>query len=201
MGPFKGINLGGAFNVVLNQSGKHQVVIEAEDDIIEKVRTEVKGSVLHIDMKWDWSWGDNHEVTIYIDFDQLESLEVSGASEVKAETSIRADDLDIRVSGAGDMTLEIDSESLEVVVSGAGDLDISGTTKTQNVRLSGAGDYKAQNLKSRYTQAKASGAGSAVVFASEEIDAYASGAGSVKYYGNPERVISDASGAGSISRR
>lgn len=187
--------------MVLNQNGNHKVVIEATDDVIEKIRTDVRGGVLHIDMKWDWSWGENTEVTVYVDFDHLESLDVSGASDVQSKTLVKAEDLKIRVSGAGDMDLEVDSKSLDVVISGAGDVKISGTTNTQKVRLSGAGDYHAQNLKSGYTNAQASGAGSVVVYASDEIEAYASGAGSVKYYGNPDREKTDASGAGSVSRR
>lgn len=198
--PFTGIKVGGAFNLIMNQSGRHKVLIEAEEDIIEKVRTEVKGDVLHIDMKWDWSWDDHGEVTIYVDFDELSLLDVSGASNVKAETPIRAEDLEIRVSGAGDMDLEVEATAMDVTVSGAGDVSISGNTETQKVRLSGAGDYEAQHLRSKYTDARASGAGSVVVFASEEIEASASGAGSVKYFGDPDREKTNSSGAGSISR-
>ncbi len=201
VGQFTGIKVGGAFNVVLSQTGKHKLVIEAEEDLLDRVRTEVKGDVLHIDMEWDWSWKSNDDITIYIDFKDLESLEISGAADVKGETPIDANDLDISVSGAGDLNLEINAKTIDVTVSGAGDLSISGSTDRQQVRLSGAADYKAQHLKSKYTHAKASGAGSIVVYASEEIEAYASGAGSVKYYGDPEKEKSKASGAGSISRR
>ena len=91
--------------------------------------------------------------------------------------------------------------SLDVTISGAGDVKLSGSSQTQKVRLSGAGDYNAQHLKTKYTDARVSGAGSAVVFASEEIEAYASGAGSVKYYGDPEKQKTNASGAGSVRPR
>jgi hypothetical protein len=198
--PFTGIKVGGAFNIVLNQNGRHGVTIEADEDLIEKIRTEVRGDMLHIDMKWDWSW-DDHDITVYVDFDKLELLQISGASNVKATTPIRAEDLEVSVSGAGDMDLELDTGSLDITISGAGDVNVSGSTQTQKIRLSGAGDYKAQHLKSKYTNARASGAGSAVVFASDEIEAYASGASSVKYYGDPEREKTNASGAGSISSR
>ena len=161
----------------------------------------VKGNVLHIDMEWDWSWKGNDDIIIYIDFKDLESLEISGAADVRADTPIKVNDLDIRVSGAGDMDLEVDANTMDVTVSGAADLRVSGSTDRQKVRLSGAGDYEAQHLKSNYTYAKASGAGTIVVYASEEIEAYASGAGSVKYYGDPDREKSNASGAGSISKR
>lgn len=201
VGPFTGIKVGGAFNVILSQTGNHKVVIEAEQDIIDKVRTEVKGGVLYINMEWDWSWKGHDNVLVYIDFKDLESLNISDAGDVMAETPIKADDLDIRVSGAGDLDLEVNAISLEVEVTGAGDVNIAGTTNSQKIKLSGAGDYEARNLISNYTYAKASGAGNVVVHVLDEIEAYASGAGSVKYYGDPPMERTNASGAGSVSKR
>ncbi len=201
VGQFTGVKVGGAFKVVLSQTGKHRLVVEAEEDLLDKVRTEVKGDVLHIEMKWDWSWKDRDKITVYVEFEDLESLEVSGAADITAKTPIEANDLDISVSGAGDIDLEVNAKTMEVTVSGAGDVSVSGSTDRQKIRLSGAGSYKAQHLKSNYAHAKASGAGSIVVNVSEEIEAYASGAGSVKYYGDPAKEKSNASGAGSISKK
>ena len=199
--PFTGIKVGGAFNVILNQTGKHKLVIEAAEELLDNITTEVKGDVLHIEMKWDWSWKDHDDITVYVDFKDLAFLNVSGAGNVKANSSLRVNDLDLRVSGAGDVDLEVIAEKMDVEVSGAGDLDLSGSTDSQEIRLSGAGNYDAQDLKSNYTYAKATGAGSIVVFATEEIEAHASGAGSIKYYGQPEKEKSIASGAGNISKK
>lgn len=199
VGNFTGIKVGGAFNVYLKQANSTKVVVEAEEDLHDDIRTEVKGGVLHIDMKWDWKWNKNHEkINIYINIDKMDYLDVSGAADLSAADPIRVDDLELECSGAGDIDLELSARSLDVTVSGAGDLRISGSTDRQKVRLSGAGDYKAGDLKSKYTYAKASGAGSVTVHASEEIEAFASGASSVKYYGNPEKERTSSSGAGSI---
>ena len=200
-GSFTGVKVGGAFDVVIRQTGKHRVVVEAEQDVIDKVRTEVKSGVLHVEMVRDWSWGNNDEVTVYIELADLELLHVSGAGDVEAVTSINADDLEIKVSGAGDLDMEVKAKVMDVTISGAGDMKISGTTDRQKVKLSGAGDYHGQELKSRHTYAKASGAGTARVYASQELEAYASGAGSIKYYGDPEKQQTNSSGAGSISSR
>ncbi len=199
VGNFTGIKVGGAFNVVLNQTNSTKLVVEAEEDLHDDIRTEVKGGVLHVDMKWDWKWNKKHEnITLYININKLDYLNVSGAADLTAESSLRVDDLELECSGAGDITLSVSANSLDVTVSGAGDLRIDGSTDRQKVKLSGAGDYKAGDLKSKYTYAKASGAGSITVHASDEIEAFASGAASVKYYGNPEKERTSSSGAGSI---
>ena len=91
-GPFTGVKVGGAFDVVIRQTGKHRVVVEAEQDVIDKVRTEVKAGVLHVDMVRNWTWGNNDEVIVYIEMDDLDLLHVSGAGDVEALTPIKADD-------------------------------------------------------------------------------------------------------------
>ncbi len=199
--PFTGIDVGGAFQVILNQNGRNQVMIEADEAVIDKVRTVVKGNILHIEKDWEWFSWDHDDITVYVDIDQLNYLESSGASEVTAETPIRVDDMEIKVSGAADLSLELYAKNLDVKISGAAEVDVSGDSNTQKVRISGSGDYHAQHLKSEYTNAKTSGAASAVVFASDEIEASASGAGSISYYGDPKIENINSSGAGSITRR
>ena len=44
------------------------------------------------------------------------------------------------------------------------------------------------------------GAGNVDIRVSKELKAHASGAGSIRYKGNPERVHADSNGAGSIHR-
>ncbi len=197
---FSGIKVGGAFNVVLTQGSTHKLVIEAEEDVHDDIRTQVKGDVLHIDIDWNWKWKNHGKITIYVDFVALDYLNVSGAADVTTNTPIKANELELQVSGASDLELEINAKSMNVTVSGAGDIRISGSTDEQTVRLSGAGDYKASQLKSNYTNARASGAGSVTVHATEQIEAYASGAGSVKYYGNPAKEKTNSSGAGTIRK-
>jgi len=198
---FTGIKVGGAFNVILKQGDSYKLVVEAEEDLHDDIRTRVKGDVLHIDLDWDWSWKDHEKITIYIDFVDLNYLNVSGAADVTAQSSIKTGEMELEVSGAGDLDLELFARSLDVEVSGAADLKLSGSTEEQQVRLSGAGDYKAADLKSKVTNAKASGAGTVIVYASEEIEAYASGAGSVRFYGDPPKQKTSSSGAGSVRKR
>jgi hypothetical protein len=53
------------------------------------------------------------------------------------------------------------------------------------VDLGGAGSYIADQLKSQAANVSLSGAGSARVWAEVELNAHVTGAGSIKYKGNP----------------
>ncbi|MCP2936704.1 DUF2807 domain-containing protein, partial [Salmonella enterica subsp. enterica serovar Typhimurium] len=63
-----------------------------------------------------------------------------------------------------------------------------------------ASDAKCFDLKSENTKVEISGAGDAEVFASVQLDARVSGAGSVKYKGNAASVNQKVSGAGSVKK-
>ncbi len=74
-----------------------------------------------------------------------------------------------------------------------------GEADEQEIDISGSGDYRAEGLDSKLVKIGVSGAGSAIVNASEELDANVSGAGSVEYVGDPT-VEQDVSGAGRVSK-
>jgi hypothetical protein len=67
------------------------------------------------------------------------------------------------------------------------------------MHLSGAGDFDAYDLISRNAEIDLSGAGSARVYATEDLDVSISGAGSVRYRGEPS-VHKSISGLGSLKR-
>jgi putative autotransporter adhesin-like protein len=87
-------------------------------------------------------------------------------------------------------------ENLEV--SGSGKADLRNLAGDQvRIRISG---YHGQDLKSKRAQATISGSGTAIVNASEALDADVSGSGSIEYLGEP-RLSSHVSGSGSVQRR
>ncbi len=195
---FTGIEVGGAFNVILKQGSTHHLVVEAQEDLHDKITTEVRGEVLHIELEGNWKGRNHQKITIWVDFVDLNYLKISGAADIMAEGPVKAGNLQLLISGAGEAEFELKAETLEVDVSGAADLDLRGTVISQNITTSGASDYHAGELKCDQVKAKASGAGSITVQASQEIEAQASGAGSIKYYGKPDIQKTSSSGAGSV---
>ena len=67
----------------------------------------------------------------------------------------------------------------------------------QRVELSGASDYQAGDLESMETRIDISGAGSAIIWVENELNAELSGSGDLRYFGSP-MLNTEMSGAGSI---
>ena len=207
--PFRAVSAGGAVNVFLTQGNETKVVVEAAEEIQANLITEVQGGVLKIHRDKDFNWknlknylGDingGSKVNIYITCPKLESLSVSGASDVSSESVFAADHFTVQASGASEIVLKVKAKTLSVSSSGASDIKLSGEAESQQVNLSGSSEYSAFNLQSKTTQVDASGASEAYVLAENELTSSASGASDIYYKGNA-RVINKKTSGGSDVR-
>lgn len=196
---FSGMNIGGAFKVTLKKTGKHRVHIDAEDRVIENIVTEVRGGTLHVNMKGN-NIRNTGPMTLVIEFSNVNQLDISGASTITCDDVITAKDFRLDVSGAGSTKLVLEAETLTAGMSGAGSLNLRGRAKSQSIDMTGAGSFMAEDFECDFTEIETSGAGTARVVANKELRADCSGAGSVRYRGNPDKVYADSNGAGSVKR-
>ncbi|SHL43462.1 head GIN domain-containing protein [Hymenobacter psychrotolerans] len=182
---FQKLRTSGACNVVLTKGPETQVKVEADSDVEKYIRTEVQNGTLTIyrDKDAPMQFFSNKKVTVYVTCPRLTGVETSGASDVKSESTFKADDFSIRASGASDVTLRLDAQNLTVQASGASDVRLSGHVERQQVQISGSSDYQASNLQSRKADVQASGASDAYVFVDEELSARSSGASDVRNKG------------------
>jgi hypothetical protein len=110
------------------------------------------------------------------------------------------DEMDIHVSGAGDVNMELKAPAVKASLSGAGSISLKGDTKDVDLSLSGAGSAHFFDLLSENTKVRLSGVGDADVYASVSLEAHVSGVGSVKYKGGASNVSQHVSGVGSVSK-
>jgi hypothetical protein len=129
------------------------------------------------------------------------SIDASGACDIIGQTKIaNPENLEMHVSGAGDIKMEIDAPQLKAEVTGSGSMYLKGQTKDVDLELTGAGHAHCYDLLAENTKVDISGAGSAEVYASVKLDASVSGAGDVHYKGNATTVNQHVSGAGGVHK-
>ncbi|HET9056203.1 MAG TPA: head GIN domain-containing protein [Chitinophagaceae bacterium] len=202
IGHFSGIRLGGIAHVYLKQGEVTEFKITGESNIIRYIRTRVNDDLLIISMKNSVNLKTHEPVNIYITTPDIEKISVSGAAHLKNTEILSSDKtLELHVSGAGKIKMDINAPEVKIKVSGAGSMVLSGQTRDMNVRVSGAGNVKAEDLKSENAEVIVSGAGHANVFASVYLNARASGAGKINYWGNPKNVDNHESGVGDINKK
>lgn len=195
---FHGIEVGGAFEVILIKANKEKVVLEIDDNLMPYVTTRVFGGILEIDNKKDFRNPTELRVTIY--YKSIDEIDLSGAASIYSDDVLKTESLEIDASGASDIELKLDVVFLEADFSGASRVEFSGRAESVEVETSGATVYRAIDLETMSCELDASGASVARIWVTEELSLEASGASSVRYKGSPSIDLISVSGAASIRK-
>lgn len=203
----------GAFDVYIIQDSISEVIIEAESNLIGYIRTEVQGNTLSIYTKENLK--THYPIKLYIRTPDVNSVRLSGSGLINLGT-INTDNLEVVLSGSGDITgtvfadytevgingsgtanMSLNAAEVQTSISGSGDMYFSGEAVTAHFGISGSGSIRAYNLVLQNCYADISGSGDMFVNVSELLDVKISGSGSVHYIGYPE-IHTNISGSGSV---
>lgn len=176
---FSGVDVSNVFEVEITAGKDFSVEVQADDNLLQYITTEVRGGVLHIETIEGIK--SKSPLRVIISAPEISSINASGASKIVA-------------SGVANSALEIDA-------SGASKLKIAGDVIELKIDVSGASTVDADSLKSRVASVDASGASSVSVNVAEKLASHASGASKVSYSGNPSSVEKDVSGASKITHK
>jgi len=193
---FDEIRVGGNFEVILEKGAQPVVQINADENLLDFIDTEVNSGIL--DISQEKKLFSKRKIRLVIHYQELEDIRAMGATLIKNEGYLDAENLEIRMEGAGVIDLHIRSEDLKVVLSGAGMVTLSGEVNTQELRLTGAGKLEAFDLESRVCDISVGGLGGAEVYVTEKLNAKIEGIGGIEYAGNPEELVSEINGLGKI---
>lgn len=197
---YHGINVSSAFDVYLTQGNEEAIAVSAaETKFRDRIKVEVKDGILHVKYESEgkfWNTG-NKKLKAYISFKEIDKLYISGACDVFINGSLKANQLDIRQSGASDLKGKLEVRILTVDLSGASDMLVSGSAEDLTIDASGACDFKGFEFITETCRARVSGASDVKITVNKELSAHASGASDVRYKGTG--VIKDLKSSGSSS--
>ena len=192
---FSAIEIEGSYTIELEQ-GEPALLIKTDENLLPFIVTEVKGNTLKLKSKENLKGSDG--IVVRISYPELEKLEVGGSANISNMGTLQAEDLDIEVSGAALVDLEVEVKKLSLDLSGASSVSFQGTARQLDADLSGAGNLEAYELRVRDASVNLSGIGSAEVYVTDNLQAKVSGVGSINYKGEPQNIQRQVSGVGSI---
>lgn len=198
-GSFEKLEISGGINAIITQGETESIKVVADENLMEYIKTEITDGTLNIYS--DAIILHARSKDVHLVFKQLNEIDISSAGDVKGTNRVKADHLDIDLSSAGDLTLDVEASVINCNISSAGDARLSGNTDELHADLSSAGDLNALDLVARIAHVNSSSAGNASIYATEEVDLHASSAGNIYYKGDPEKVNVHKSSAGSIIKQ
>lgn len=200
VGEFDGIGLAIPANLYLTQGLKNEVIIEAEEDVLEKIETEVNGSALNITFEKWYNYRGAGKINIFITVKNINSIVVSGSGDIIAKSAIKTESFDFVVSGSGSIVIDdLTVKDVHSVITGSGDVRIKGNKKANEleVTVTGSGDFEAGGLEFKEADLGITGSGSIYAFVYDELEAEITGSGKIYYKGNP-LIDANITGSGKI---
>jgi hypothetical protein len=185
--------------VILVKSSETKAKLELENCESEDIVTAVKGNELIVKFQnHSWSRSKNRKATITVYYKNVERAEVSSGAKISADNIVSAQDLTLSGSSGGIMDLNVNAQRLEVDVSSGGILTIEGNSDFLEVNVSSGGMFKSFALASKEAEVDASSGGTASFSVSNRLQADASSGGVIRYKGDPEKLYTNSSSAGSV---
>ena len=168
----------GSGEVIVDVTGTESLTIEADDNILPLLETEVSNGRLELSVESniDPTVGPKYTIT---------------AAELKG----------VSIAGSGDVTATgVGVDIFEVDIAGSGDVSPTGTAGDLSVSIAGSGNYQGEDLVATTGSVDIGGSGRAVVNVTDELDVDIGGSGDVEYIGSPT-LTQSISGSGDVSQR
>ena len=186
--------------VTLEQGGSESLEIEAEDNLLPHIRTEVQGGRLLIGTERGVSISPTTTIRYRLKVREIDAIELSGSGKI-VTSPLTSSEMRLDLPGSGVIRVGgLSARALEASISGSGDIEVPGRVGRVTVHISGSGEYDGGGLESETADVSISGSGDATVWVRDRLSASISGSGDVDYYGEPS-VNKRVSGSGSVRGR
>jgi hypothetical protein len=192
---FHSIDLTTSADVFLRQGPEQEIEVEGQANIIDLLNRNINGGTWRID--FDDCITSARDLKIFITIPDIESISISGSGDVFGENEFTCLDLELRITGSGDMDIFAEANSFDVRQTGSGDMHLEGFTNELDLVITGSGDFEGFLLESVDCDVTITGSGNAEVFARDNLNVRITGSGDVYYKGNP-MIDVNITGSGSL---
>lgn len=193
----------GSMNVELVAGKEGKIKVEAEENLMEYILTEVEGGHLKISVEKGYNLqpSRNKNIRITVPFESLDAVTLTGSGDIYSSDEIKSENFEVKMTGSGDIKLSLVSKNTHAGITGSGDITLRGNTGDFECKVTGSGDISAFDFKAERVKATVTGSGDIQVYASEEIRAKVPGSGDIEYKGNPKKEDFRTMGSGDITKK
>ena len=188
---FDKIRVSGPASVELRQGEEAGIIIEdlgSSQNLSNYVNTTEDG--------WLVITGSHNDIIVTAT--TLAKIDISGSGKLETEGVFKTEDIELKVTGAGKMEMDLIATKVKCVISGSGKIELEGSADEMKVDISGSGKIDAEQFKVKSCTANISGSGKCLVDVTDELTANISGSGSVYYITKPTILNNNISGVGRV---
>lgn len=197
---FTGVSSFGEYDVYLSQGPTYSVRIEAEENLMPYIETQVDGDVLKIRTKDGYWLKNTTDLKVFVSAPAFSKVKTFGSGNIFSDGKLNnTSAIELEVAGSGDVKVELNAPEVRADLQGSGNIDLKGETRNFTGSILGSGDIRAGDLKSENANVDIAGSGNAEVHASIKLHVDIKGSGDVRYHGNAS-TSSNIMGSGSVKK-
>jgi hypothetical protein len=174
---FDEILLEGSGRIFVDVSETESLTIEAEDNLLPLLSSEVTGS--RLELRTSESISPTRPIVYTIGAIAFEGISIVGSGDLVAAN--------------------LDCNSFNASVAGSGNFDLTGQCDRLDLSITGSGDFAGEAFEVGTADIDISGSGDVVVNATDELVVRITGSGDVEYLGDPSTDI-DIAGSGDVRK-
>ena len=208
-------------DLTLSQGETESLTIEAEDNLLPLLTSDVSNGALTLGTKPNTSISATKPIKYTLVVKNLSSLMLNGSGNIAAGDLTATDKFTVESNGSGNIVLaslsasattahlagsgalnvsNMTSTTISVIIDGSGDAQITGTAAGQKINVNGSGDFNGEKLAGKTAVINTNGSGRTTVQVSDTLNAIINGSGDIIYIGNPT-VTQSHVGSGRVSQK
>jgi len=187
-GDFKNVEVSNALDLVIEQSDKTEIIVEADDNLQKEITTTIQNGVLVIGC----NVGNFINVTtkkVTVKMPIIEGLDASSASTISSNSTLKGNSLSLTTSSAANIKATVEYENIEISTSSASHQSIKGKAIHVETSSSSGSILDAGELLANEIVSDASSGSSTTVSPIVSLKADASSGGSITYNKTPKKSI------------
>jgi hypothetical protein len=197
--PFDEIEIDGPVKLVLRQDSSFKIAISADSNIIDKIKTSVSGEKFKVSLD-PMQYCGSDSIVIHAGIGALTEVKAAGASKVYSEGALHVGDIDMKLSGATELNLNLYAGKVKTESDGAARLTLSGQAGAHELDSKGVLELNAFDFVVAQYDIDIQGTGKSNINVLNDLKVKTSGSSTIYYKGNPKNVSDKKSGTSKLEK-
>jgi hypothetical protein len=201
VGDFTSLEVHKNIYVTITQDSINSLEVEAGENLLSLIETEVKDGQLYITNKNTCNWVRSYakEIHVYVHVKNLANINSYSSKDINSSNTITSPVLYVHNFFSGNIYLDINTdESYTKQMGAGGDITITGYSDYNYVFDQGYGYVYLQNLQSNRGLIWQKGTGDIHLNVRDELDVRIDHVGNIYYTGNPQIIKQPSEGSGRL---
>ncbi len=143
---FSSVKVSQGLDLYITQSNDISLSIEADENLLDLIMTEVENDVLRIYTTENIRRAASKKIMLNIS--DISVIKATSGSDVYSTNTIEVDDLKLNTTSGADMKLDVNTQTLNCHSTSGSDIKITGTTDVLVASATSGSDIDARNLSS-----------------------------------------------------